>query len=423
MTDPVLVPRRPWEGRRVVLGVTGGIAAYKSVQLARDLSRLGAGVDVVLTRGATRFIEALTFEAVTGRRALSELFSAEGAALHIRLGTEADVVCVAPATADFIARAAHGRADDLLTTTLLATTAPVVICPAMNHRMYAHRQTGRNIAHVRDVLGYGIARPGVGPLAFGEGEGPGRMLEPSEIVQHVGRALTEDPFLAGKRVLITAGPTREPIDPVRFVGNRSSGKMGYALARAAWRRGADVLLVSGPTALDQPTGVERVEVQTALELRDAVREAIPQADVVIFAAAVADYRPAEAREGKIKRADAGAEIQIELVTNPDVALETVSLRKAGARVVGFALESDDLVPNAHAKLERKAFDLIVANSAVEEEAGFESHTSRVTLIGPRDAVDELPVLPKDEVAEAILDRIGGDTGDIAARGGDAGEAS
>ena len=402
-----LVPRPPWAGRRIVLGVTGGIAAYKAVQLARDLTRLGADVDVVLTEGAKRFIEPLTFEAVTGRRALSELFSAEGAALHVRLGAEADLVCVAPATADFIARAAHGRADDLLTTTLLATTAPVVVCPAMNDRMYAHRQTGRNLAHLQEALGYAIAGPAVGPLAFGEGEGPGRMLEPLEIAEHVGRALTEDPFLAGKSVLVTAGPTREPLDPVRFVGNRSSGKMGYALARAAWRRGAEVLLVSGPTALDPPLGVERIDVETGLEMHDAVRDAIPRADVVLFAAAVADYRPARAREGKIKRADAGAEIKVELVTNPDVALETVPLRKAGAYVVGFALESEDLVANARAKLERKAFDLIVANSAVEKGAGFESNTNRVTLIDPAGGVEELPVLPKDDVAETILDRLGG----------------
>ena len=402
-----LFPRRPWRDRRVVLGVTGGIAAYKSVQVARDLTRLGARVDVVLTEGARQFVTALSFEALTGRKALTELFSADGAAMHIRLGAQADAVCVAPATADFIARAAAGRANDLLTTTLLAARAPVVVCPAMNDRMYAHPQTGRNLEHLRDELGYAVAGPATGPLAFGEGEGPGRMLEAPEIVEHVGRALERDPFLVGRRVLITAGPTWEPIDPVRFVGNRSSGTMGNALARAAWRRGARVTLVSGPTRKTCPPGVARVEVATAREMLDAVSEAIPRADVVVFAAAVADFRPARPRSGKIKRADEGGSLAVELTANPDVALGTIPLRRPGARVVGFALETDDLLARARAKMERKAFDLMVANHVRGSEGGPWGARNEVTLLAPGASPEALPVLSKHEIAEAIFDRLGG----------------
>ena len=401
-----LRPRRPWRDRRVVLGVTGGIAAYKSVQVARDLTRLGATVDVVLTAGGSRFVTPLSFEALTGRSVLTELFSTEGSAMHIRLGAKADVVCVAPATADFIARAAAGRANDLLTTTLLATRAPVVICPAMNDRMYAHEQTSRNLAHLAARQGYAVAGPATGPLAFGEGEGPGRMLEAAEIVEHVGRALEKDDGLDGKEVLITTGPTWEPIDPVRFVGNRSSGRMGHALARAAWRRCAGVTLVSGPTHLAPPTGVSRVDVATAREMLAAVSGAIPRADVVIFAAAVADYRPARARARKIKRADAGRSLSLGLTANPDVALETAALRKAGARVVGFALETDDLLARARTKMARKSFDLVVANHARGPAGGPWGETNAVTLLAADGSPEELSAMPKDEIAEAILDRLG-----------------
>lgn len=388
-----------------MLGVTGGIAAYKSVQVARDLTRLGADVDVVLTRGAREFVAPLSFEGVTGRPALTELFSAEGAALHVRLGGEADVVCVAPATADFLARAAHGRADDLICTTLLATRAPVVLCPAMNDRMYAHPQVQRNIAHLRDQLGYLVAGPAEGPLAVGEGEGPGRMLEPRQIEEAIGRALGSTEAFVGRHVLVTAGPTREPIDPVRYVGNRSSGKMGYAIAEAAWRRGADVTLVSGPSTLGPPYGVELVSVETAAEMHQAVAERISDADVSIFAAAVSDFRPAEAVRRKVKRSETGNDVTISLVANPDVALDTRLLRKPRAVSVGFALETHDLLQNAAAKLEQKGFDLVVANAAGEEGAGFGGTTNRVTLLGRDRAHEELPLLPKDEVAEELLDRV------------------
>jgi phosphopantothenoylcysteine decarboxylase/phosphopantothenate--cysteine ligase len=400
-----LAPRRPWAGRRVVLGVTGGIAAYKSIQVARDLTRLGAEVDVVLTQSAQKFVAPLSFEGVTGRRPLTDLFSAEGAALHVRLGRDAHVVCVAPATADFLARAAQGRADDLLCTTLLATRAPVVICPAMNDRMFAHPQVQENVAHLRNRLGYHIAGPAEGPLAVGEGEGPGRMLEPWQIEEAVGRALGRSPYLEGRRVLVTAGPTQEPIDPVRYVGNRSSGRMGFAIAQAAWRRGARVTLVTGPTELDPPYGLDVIPVETAVEMRDAVSGLIGSAEVTVFAAAVADFRPVGNAAHKIKKETAGASISVEMEANPDLALETVPGRRPGSVTVGFALETNDLIENARGKLTRKRFDLLVANDATEEGAGFGVATNRVTLLGADGSVEPLPLLDKNEVAEEILDRV------------------
>jgi len=384
------------------LGVTGSIAAYKAVQVARDLTRLGALVDVVLTRSAGQFVQPLSFEGVTGRPVLSELFSVDGAARHISLGQDADVVCVAPATADFLARAAQGRADDLLTTTLLATRAPVVVCPAMNDAMYAHPQTAANVRHL-EGLGYVMAGPDVGPLAAGEGQGPGRLLDPESIVEHVGRALAKDPAWAGRRVLVTSGPTREAVDPVRYLGNRSSGRMGHAVARAAWRRGAEVTLITGPTDQGDPPGVHCVAVETALEMDRAVRDTIAEADVVVFAAAVADYRPEEARPTKMKRAREAVSV-IAVTENPDIAGGTQPLRKAGAFVVGFALETEDLEVNAREKLARKGFDLIVANNATEPGAGFAVDTNRVTFVSPQDS-HALPLLSKDEVAEELLDRV------------------
>jgi phosphopantothenoylcysteine decarboxylase/phosphopantothenate--cysteine ligase len=410
--DAELVPRRPWRGRRVLLGVTGSIAAYKSVQLARDLTRLGAEVDVVLTDGAQRFVAPLSFEGVTGRRALTNLFSAEGAALHVSLGRDADVVCVAPATADFIARAAQGRADDLLCTTLLATRAPVVVCPAMNDAMFAHPQVQQNLSHLRAKLGYMIAGPAHGALAAGENDrsgadeqGPGRMIEPREIEEHVGRALAVHPAWSGRRVLVTAGPTREALDPVRYLGNRSSGRMGYALAQGAWRRGADVTLVSGPSPLDAPIGVDVVRVETAAQMHDAVAERITLAAVSVFAAAVADYRPAEARAQKVKRELTGESLSVALEANPDIAKATKGSRRPGSISVGFALETTDLVANASRKLDAKGFDLVVANDATEEGAGFEVATNRVTILTRDGEPVALPLLSKDEVAEEVLDRV------------------
>ena len=401
-----LESRRPWKGKRIVLGVTGGISAYKAIQVARDLTCLGGEVDVVLTASAQRFVAPLTFEGVTGRPALIDLFSAEGAALHIRLGRDADVVAVAPATADFLARAAQGRADDLICTTLLATRAPVVVCPAMNDRMYAHAQVQDNLEHLRSRLGYQIAGPVKGALAAGEGTGPGRLIEPWQIEEAIGRALTMDDALVGKRVLVTAGPTQEPIDPIRYLGNRSSGRMGYAVAQAAWRRGAEVTLISGPSALDTPFGVDTVAVETAQDMHSAVAERIGDSDVNIFSAAVADFRPTDSRDVKLKRNESAERILVDLTENPDVARDTRANRKKGSVNVGFALETEHLVNNALAKLESKDFDLVVANDAGEEGAGFGVRTNRVTLVAKGARSERLPLMSKNEVAEEILDRIG-----------------
>jgi phosphopantothenoylcysteine decarboxylase / phosphopantothenate---cysteine ligase len=400
-----LHPRRPWKGRRIVLGVTGGIAAYKSVQLARDLTRLGGVVDVVLTQGAQQFVAPLSFEGVTGRPALTELFLADGAALHVRLGREADVVCVAPATADFLARVVQGRADDLLCTTLLATRAPVIVCPAMNDRMFSHPAVQENLAHIRDRMGYTIAGPAEGPLAAGESDGPGRMLEPFDIEERVGKALGSEPAFAGLSVLVTAGPTREAVDPVRYVGNRSSGRMGYAIAQAAWRRGAHVTLVSGPSNLDPPVGVEVLPVESAREMYQAVLDRIGDVDVSVFAAAVADYRPVEAAPEKVKRGVVGKDLVIHLAENPDVAKETASARKRGSVAVGFALETSDVLANARKKMEDKGFDLVVANDATEPGAGFEVTTNRVTILSFGRDPEALPLMSKDDLAEDILDRV------------------
>ena len=405
MAVRVLQPRRPWEGRRVILGVTGGIAAYKSVQVARDLTRLGARVDVVMTSGAQRFIQPLSFQGVTGREVFTDIFSGSGPAAHIRLGMHADVVVVAPATADFLARAAQGLADDLLATTLLVTRAPVILCPAMNERMFSHPQTQSNIRHLQDVAGYQIAGPGRGPLAFGEGEGPGRMLEPEEIAEHVGRVLGRESAWEGREVVVTAGPTREPLDPVRFLGNRSSGLMGFALAGAAWRRGAKVTLVTGPSALSDPVGVDTVRVETSEEMQEEVLAALPGADVLVFAAAVSDFRPSDTQDQKLKRSRKGLGMEIQLSPTSDIALATVEGRKPGAVSVGFALETEDLLANARRKMEEKGFHLIAANSASEEGAGFDVSTNRVTLLDTQGGVEELPILPKEEVAEKILDRL------------------
>lgn len=405
MWDRPLTPGPPWEGRRVVLGVTGGVAAYKAVQLARDLTRLGARVETILTRSAREFVAPLSFESVTGRTVHTDMFSVDGAALHVRLGMEADVVVVAPATADLMARAAHGRSQDLLTTTLLVTRAPVVLAPAMNDRMWDHPQTRRNAKHLEEVLGYELVGPDTGALAAGEGEGPGRMVEPAVLEAWVGRALGTEPAFRDRDVLVTAGPTREPLDPVRYVGNRSSGRMGFALAREAWLRGARVTLVTGPSALSDPVGVATVRVETAREMLEAVREVITGTDLNVFAAAVSDFRPSAVREGKMKRREGGGGGTLELTENPDVAADTRDLRGPGSVAVGFALETEGLVEAAREKLAEKGFDLIVANDPGEAGAGFEVETNRVTLIDREGEAEELPLAGKDRVAGLILDRV------------------
>jgi len=337
---------RPYGGRRIVLGVTGGIASYKAGWLARLLAQAGAGVDVVMTRGATEFVQPITFEALTGRAVHADIFAPGHALEHIRLAREADAVVVAPCTADFLARAAQGRADDLLAAILLATEAPVLLVPAMNDRMWKHAATVRNAKTARE-LGYRVMEPAVGPLAAGEGEGPGRMPEPDEIFEHVGRLL-ERGSLAGKHVLVTAGPTREPVDAVRFLSNRSSGRMGVAIAAAAWRRGAEVTLIAGPLEVPPPEGASVVSVESTEEMAHAVAAALPKADALIMAAAPADFRAAEPAKKKIKKS--AAPKSLALATAPDILAETKSKRRKGSVIVGFALETDDVRANARAKL-------------------------------------------------------------------------
>jgi phosphopantothenoylcysteine decarboxylase / phosphopantothenate---cysteine ligase len=398
------VSQSTFAGRRVVLGVTGGIASYKAAWLSRLLAKAGSEVDVVLTQSASEFIGAITFEALVGRPVHTALIATGSALDHIRLAREASVVVVAPATADFMARSAHGRANDLLTAILLATTAPVLLVPAMNDRMWAHPATRRNVATLRS-LGYNLLEPDEGMLAAGEGSGPGRMPEPETIFAHVGRLLRRGSNLEGKRVLVTAGPTREAVDPVRFISNRSSGKMGIALAAAAWTRGADVTLVAGPLSVPPPTGARVLPVVTTSEMQEAVAAELGSADVLIMAAAPSDYRPASPVARKLKRGQTPVTLALE--PTGDILANTQVARRDSAIVVGFALETEDTIDHAKAKLKSKKLDLIVANDATEPGAGFDVDTNRVTLVGRDGTVEAIPLLTKNEVAEVVLDRIEG----------------
>jgi phosphopantothenoylcysteine decarboxylase/phosphopantothenate--cysteine ligase len=393
---------RPFDQRRILLGVTGGIAAYKSAWIARLLTQAGAAVDVVLTRSAAEFIGPITFEALTGRPVHTALI-AEGHALdHIKLARAAEAVVVAPATADFIARAANGNADELLTACLLATTAPVLIVPAMNDRMWAHSQTRANVEHLR-AIGYTVIDPDAGPLAVGEGSGPGRLPEPETIVAHVGRLLEPVGALSGKRILVTAGPTREPVDPVRFLSNRSSGKMGVAIAAAAWRRGADVKLIAGPLSVDAPSGPAVMTVETTEQMCAAVAQSIGAADALIMAAAPADFRPVAPADQKIKKSNTPPSIALE--STPDILASTIGARSKRLVTVGFALETTSAVEHGRGKLASKQLDLIVVNDATEAGAGFSVDTNRVTFIDRDGSIDAQPLLPKSEVADLILDRV------------------
>jgi phosphopantothenoylcysteine decarboxylase/phosphopantothenate--cysteine ligase len=393
---------RPFDQRRILLGVTGGIAAYKSAWIARLLTQAGAAVDVVLTRSAAEFIGPITFEALTGRPVHTALI-AEGHALdHIKLARAAEAVVEAPATADFIARAANGNADELLTACLLATTAPVLIVPAMNDRMWAHSQTRANVEHLR-AIGYTVIDPDAGPLAVGEGSGPGRQPEPETIVAHVGRLLEPVGALSGKRILVTAGPTREPVDPVRFLSNRSSGKMGVAIAAAAWRRGADVKLIAGPLSVDAPAGPAVMTVETTEQMRAAVAQSIGAADALIMAAAPADFRPVAPADQKIKKSNTPPSIALE--STPDILASTIGARSKRLVTVGFALETTSAVEHGRGKLASKQLDLIVVNDATEAGAGFSVDTNRVTFIDRDGSIDAQPLLPKSEVADLILDRV------------------
>jgi len=355
-----------------------------------------------MTRGAREFVGPITFEAVTGRPVHTEIFGPGHALDHIRLAREAKIIVVAPATADFIGRAAHGLADDLLTACLLAATSKVLLVPAMNDRMWAHAQTKRNVEQVRS-LGYEILEPGEGPLAVGEGSGPGRMPEPEEIISQIGRLLESKSTLEGKKVVVTAGATREPIDPVRFISNHSSGKMGVALARAAWRRGADVTLIAGHVDVQLPKELEVVQTTTVQEMAKSVAAALPAADILIMAAAPADFRPATEAKQKIKKGKNAPEIELE--PTEDILKSTIAKRKKKSFIVGFALETTDGLKNAKEKLKAKNLDLVVLNNANEAGAGFGVDTNRVTLIGRDEKPEELALMAKTELAEFLLDRI------------------
>jgi phosphopantothenoylcysteine decarboxylase/phosphopantothenate--cysteine ligase len=393
---------RPFAGCRVLLGVTGGIASYKSAWLARLLTKAGAEVDVVLTAAATEFIGRVTFEALTGRPVHTGLFDAGRALDHIKLAREAAAIVIAPATADFMARAAAGQAGDLLAAVLLATKAPVLLVPAMNDAMWAHRQTVENVRHL-ESLGYRVLPPDEGMLAAGEGTGPGRMPEPETIFAHVGRLLERPSPLGKCRVVVTAGPTREPVDPVRYLSNRSSGKMGVAIAAAAWRRGADVVLVAGPMAVATPVGVDVVHVETTEEMAAAVEHELATADVLVMAAAPADFRAAAPATSKIKKKSAPG--TLELAPTPDILASTRQVRRAGAVIVGFALETEDAIRGGKEKLQSKALDLVVVNNAREKGAGFGVDTNRVTIVSRDGSEEELPLLSKAEVADELLDRV------------------
>ncbi len=391
-----------WADRRVVLGVSGGIACYKSCLLARRLTEAGARVDVVLTRGAAEFVGPVTFEALTGRPVLTSLWEPGRALAHVRLPQEVELIVVAPATAHLIARMAQGMADDVLTSLLLARTTPVLLAPAMNDEMYARPETQANLERLR-ARGVAFVGPEIGALAEGPSERPGRMSEPETILAHAARLLRRTGKLAGRRVVVTAGPTRESIDPVRVVTNRSSGKMGYRLAEVAWERGAEVVLVSGPVALAPPPGVSLRRVESTSELEAAVRSELPAADVLVMAAAPADFRPSDPSASKRSRIDGALAVPME--PTEDILSGTRELRKAGSIIVGFALETGDALAKGRAKLERKDLDFIVVNDALEPGAGFEHDTNRVAVIGRDGTSQILPLQSKRDVAEAILDAV------------------
>ncbi len=389
-------------GKRILLGVTGSIAAYKAVELLRLLTGRGAEVQVVMTEAATRFVAPLTFETLSRQPVLLDMWSLAYSHRigHIEATQRADLFVVAPATAQTLARLALGLADDFLSCIYLASRCPVLVAPAMDCDMFAHPALQENLKRLHD-RGVFVVEPDTGPLASGL-VGRGRLAELAEILAAVERVLAPTQDLAGRVVLVTAGPTREPLDPVRFLSNRSSGKMGYAIAEAAAARGARVILVSGPTALSAPTGVDVIHVETAQEMYEAVLAKLPAAAVVIKAAAVADYRPAGKAERKIKKEQAVREIALE--PTPDILAE-VGKRKGQQIVVGFAAETDDLVANARKKLQRKNLDLVVANDVSQPGAGFDADTNAVKILDPQGTVEDVPTLPKRQVADRILDRV------------------
>ena len=398
--------KTPCSEKHILLGVTGSIAAYKAADLASKLTQAEALVDVVLTQAALQFITPLTFQSVTGRRAYTDadLWGSQGHVQHIGLGKGADLLVIAPATANTLARLAHGMADNLLSVTALAATCPLLVAPAMDGGMFAHPATQANLQTLRQ-RGVRVVGPAEGHLASGL-SGVGRMVEPLEVLGQIRLALSQDGPLQGRKIIVTAGGTQEPIDPVRAITNRSSGKQGFALAQAALDLGAQVVLISGPVDLPTPTGAERIDVRTAEEMLRAVLEAVPRADALVMAAAVADFRPAAPADQKIKK-EAGIP-QITLTNTPDI-LRAVARHKEEVGwprlTVGFAAESQKLLENARAKLASKKLDMIVANDISAEDAGFAVDTNRVTLLVPDGHAEGLPLLSKTEVSQAVMQRI------------------
>ncbi len=396
----------PFSQKRILLGVTGSIAAYKAADLASKLAQSGALVDVILTQAATQFITPLTFQSVTGQRAWidADLWGAQGHVLHIGLGHSADLLVVAPASANTIARLANGIADNLLSLTALVAGCPLVVAPAMDGGMYQHPATQANMETLRQ-RGAILLGPASGHLASGL-SGVGRMLEPAEILGHLRQLLGSSGPLQGKTVVVTAGGTQEPIDPVRAISNRSSGKQGFALAQAALDLGAQVILVAAPTSLPTPVGAMRVDVTTAEEMLHAVEQAARNADVLLMAAAVADFRPVSAADHKIKK-ETGIPI-VQLEKTPDILSAMASLRSATGYprfMVGFAAESENLLANARAKLNSKHLDMIAANDISATDSGFAVDDNRVTLLDSLGGVEELPLQSKAEVAASILQRV------------------
>lgn len=385
----------------LLLGVTGGIACYKAVELVRLLVKEGFVVQVIMTRGAMEFVTPLTFQTLSGMPVATETFNLtqESEIGHINLADSADLFVIAPATANVIGKIAAGIADDLLTTVLMATKAPVLIAPAMNIHMYENPILQENVRKLRR-LGYHFIEPAEGYLACGY-EGKGRLPEPEKILEEI-RRLLKKKDLVGEKLLITAGPNREPLDPVRYLSNRSSGKMGYALARAAIRRGAEVALISGPTELEPPAGARLTSITTAAEMRHAVLEEFSGCTALIMAAAVSDYRPVDFARKKIKRGEGPIELRLE--PNPDI-LKEISARKNGKMLVGFAAETGELVTNAAKKLKDKNLDMIVANNVSEAGAGFDVDTNVATILDRAGTVRSLPLMSKDELAEQILDHL------------------
>ncbi len=387
--------------KTIVLGITGSIAAYKAADIASKLTRAGASVEVVMTDSATRFVAPLTLRSITGRPVVTDMFelASEFSIEHIALAEVADVVVIAPATANIIAKLSAGIADDMLACTVLATKAPIILAPAMNVNMFENPITQENLSKLK-ARGFTIVDPACGRLASGK-IGLGRLAEVDEIIATINQVLGRSGDIAGKRIVVTAGGTQEPIDPVRHIGNRSSGKMGYAVAEAARDRGAVVSLITAPTSLPQPAGIEVVRVRTAAGMKEAVAEAVAQADVLIMAAAVADYQPQSVAEAKIKKDSPS--LTLELIRTPDILAEV----KGNFIRVGFAAESEDIVANAKQKLEKKQLDIIVANDITDADSGFGADTNKVTLISRDGKVETLPLLSKREVADKILDRVVG----------------